>query len=45
MKMPKADLHTNEVVALTAIAKGRIPQMLVLYDDRTGTPIGYINLN
>lgn len=45
MKLPKTDLHTNEIAALTAIARARTPQMLVLYDDRTGMAIGYINLN
>lgn len=46
MKVEKKQLHPNEVNALTAIAKSRVPQMIVLYDPRVGGDvIAYISLN
>lgn len=46
MKLKKHTLHLNEWNALNAIAKSRVPQMLVLYNPIAGGDVmSYINLN
>lgn len=45
MKVAKTKLHDNEVIGLCAIARGRVPHMIVLYNSNTGEPAAYINLN